>query len=151
MRRLVLTALLIAGISSVIVSDAAAAAMKISNLGVSMPIPSGWTLDNPGMCHQGENTGMLMDEPLNGQSLEIVAKQMSEEFGSKIISQSKIKIAGLKAIKAHIKAPGGSHALRVYIQKGARVIWVSFAFASEKAYTQNEASVMKAVNAIKTK
>lgn len=126
--------------------------MALPNLGLSMTIPARWTLDNPQMCHRGEsNTGMLMDEPLEGKKFVDAVTQMSKEFGSEIITESKLKIGSYEAIRVHLKTPAGVHALRLYIHHGDKIISVSFAIESKELFTKYEPALLKSIETIKIK
>lgn len=126
--------------------------MEIPDLGISMRIPSGWVRDDSGLCHKGElNTGMLLQEPLNGKKFEDIVSDMSQEFGAKTVSTSNMQINGYNAIKTHIKMPNGVNELRVYINKGDKIITVSFTIESKEMYSKYEQSLLNAVNSIKIK
>ena len=126
--------------------------MEIPDLGISMKIPSGWVLDDPGLCHRGEfNTGTLLQEPLNGKKFEDAAHDMSKEFKAEIVSRKKMQIDGYSAIRTHIKLPNGMHALRVYIHKKDKIITASFAIESKNVYSKYEQSLLNAMDSIKIK
>lgn len=124
--------------------------MEIPELGVSMNIPAGWQSDNPQMCHKGDNTGLLMEEELAGSPFAKSAGQMSKEFGNTVISESALKISGHDAIKALIKTPAGDMLLRVYIHKGAKIIWISFVILKDD-YPANELVLQQSIQSIKIK
>lgn len=124
--------------------------MEIPELGFSMNIPDGWSLDNPQMCHQGNNTGLLMEEKLEGQSFEACATKMSREFGSTVIAESSLTINGCKAIKAAVNTPGGDRLVRVYIHKGENIIMVSFVILKDD-YPANEAALQQSIHSITIK
>ena len=48
------------------------ARMEVAELGLSMEVPSGWTVDrlNPRMFAKGNSTGLILDDPLVGQGFE---------------------------------------------------------------------------------
>ena len=122
--------------------------MEIPELGVSMTIPAGWQLDNPQMCHKGEYTGILMDEPLAGKTFEVCADEMSKEFGSKIISTQTLMINGCKAIKTVMEYPvTETKILRVYIHKQDKIAVVSFVI-HQTDYPQYEAALAASVKSI---
>jgi len=124
--------------------------MEIPGLGFSMPVPAGWQLDNPEMCHKGDNTGLLMEEELAGRTFETAAAGMSREFGNKVISESPFSISGLKAIKAHATTPSGDRLLRVYIHKGDAIIVLSFVILKDE-YPALEAALEQAIRSINVK
>ena len=121
--------------------------MELSEMGVSITIPEGWQLDNPQACHKGDNTGLLMEEGLEGQSFEKSAAQMSQEFGSVIISESKLTINGHNAIKAVINTPAGDRLLRIYIHKGGKIIIISFVISKEE-YPAHESALQQSMQSI---
>ena len=124
--------------------------MEIPELGVSMKIPAGWERDDSGLCHKGEyNTGMLLQEPLDGRNFEDVASDMSTEYGAEVVSTKNMQINGYDAIRTHIKMPDGVNGLRVYIHKGDNIITVSFVIESDEAYSKYEQSLLDAINSIK--
>ena len=121
--------------------------MEIPELGFSMPVPAGWQLDAPGMCHKGDNTGLLMEEQLEGRAFEAAAAEMSREFGNKIIAETPFSTSGLKAVKAHAATPSGDRLLRVYIHKGNAMIVLSFVILKDE-YPAHEAALEQAIRAI---
>jgi len=126
------------------------AVMEISEMGVSMNLPAGWRLDNPRMCHKGDNTCLLMEEGLEGQPFEACAAKMSKEFGSAVISESKLTINGHQAIKAVMNTPDGNKLLRVYIHKGDIIVVVSFVILKDE-YPANESAVQQSIQSLKVK
>lgn len=124
--------------------------MEIPELGVSINIPAGWQLDNPQMCHKGDNTGLLMEEGLEGNTFEKSAGQMSKEFGSTVISESALQICGHGAIKALVKTLSGDMLLRVYIHKGEKIILISFVILKNE-YSENEPALQQSLQSIKIK
>ena len=124
--------------------------LEIPELGVSMPVPAGWRIDAPEMCHKGDNTGLLMEEKLEGRPFEAAAAGMTREFGNKVISESPFSISGLKAIKAHATTPSGDRLLRVYILKGDAIIVLSFVILKDD-YPALEAALEQAIRAINVK
>ena len=126
--------------------------MEIPASGVSIKIPAGWVRDDSHMCHKGEfNTGMLIEEPLEGKNFEETATKISKEFGAEIISTGNLKINDYKAIKTHIKLPNGVNALRVYIHKKDKIITASFAIESKKMYEKYKPALLKSMKTIKVK
>ncbi len=126
------------------------AKMEIPSLGVSMDIPSGWTLDDPHMCHKGRCcTGILMDEPLDDSGFENMAASMSREYGCKILSKHKTSISGHQAIIVHLREPGGGNLLRAYVKRGDRIVWVSFMICKDEPYSRYEDRLMESVNSMK--
>jgi hypothetical protein len=124
--------------------------MEIPPLGISMDIPAGWQLDNPQMCHKGDNTGLIMEEDLGGNTFEKSAARISKEFGNTVVSESRLTINGHEAIKTLIKTSSGDMLLRVYIHKGNKIIWISFAVLKEE-YPASESALQQAVQSIKIK
>lgn len=122
--------------------------MEIPGRGVALNIPAGWQPDNPQMCHKGDNTGVLMEESLEGKTFRKRAGEMSREFGSTVISESALKIGGHDAIKALIKTSSGDMLLRVYIHKGEKIIVISFAMLKNE-YPANEPALRQSIQSIK--
>ena len=105
------------------------ARMDVAELGISMYAPFGWRVEsgNPRMCAKGDNTGIIMDEPLEGKVFGEYVQQLSEANGGKVISSTALSISGCDAVQAVIEYPSeGSKSIKVYIHKGDRLIEVSF-------------------------
>ena len=106
------------------------ARMEVAELGLSMELPSGWTVDrlNPRMFTRGDNIGLVLDDPLAGQSLgeHVEAASMGVLERADVVSRTPLTISGYDAIEAIIEYPdAGSRAIKMWIQKGDRVIEVS--------------------------
>jgi len=124
--------------------------MELSETGVSINIPEGWRLDNSQMCHKGDNTGILMEEGLGNQIFEQRADQMSKEFGSTVISESKMTVNGHNAIKVVANTASGDVLLRIYIHKGDKIIWLSFVILKAE-FSEIEQALQKSIQSIKIK
>ncbi len=124
--------------------------MAIPELGVSINIPKGWQLDNPQMCHQGDNTGLLMEEELEGLPFRTATLQMSKEFGNTVISENPLIIDGHKAIKVVADTSAGDRLIRIYINKGEKMVVISFVILKDE-YPANKSRVEKSIKSIKIK
>ncbi|MDD4870694.1 MAG: hypothetical protein PHR77_09040 [Kiritimatiellae bacterium] len=124
--------------------------MEIPELGISMNIPQGWKLDNPEMCHKGDNTGLLMEEGLEGRTFEKCAEQMSKEFGNKLISESKLTINGHNVIKTLGNTTEGHMLVRVYIHKGDKIAVISFVILKDQ-YPENDPKLQECIKSIRIK
>lgn len=122
--------------------------VEIPELGVSMTIPDGWQLDHAGMCHKGDNTGLLMEEGLEGQPFETRAAKMSRQFGSTVISERKMTIHGRNAMEAVMNTAEGHRLHRLYVQMGEKIIVVSFVIRDTE-YSKNEPALRQSIQSLK--
>ncbi len=126
--------------------------LKLPELGLTMQTPAGWTRDKFYLCHKGEyNTGVLMVESLAGKSLDEVARKISTEFGSQILSSNEMTVDGHRVIVNHIKATTGAHALDAYLARGDKVAVITFTLVSKDVYDQCENGLLKSLKTIKLK
>lgn len=123
---------------------------ELSLSGVYMSIPAGWKLENPGMCSRGDNTCLVMEENLEGQTFEKRAEQLSLEFGNTITSKSEMEINGFKAIKTIGNSPSGDMLIRVYILKGEKIVLISFVIIKNE-YEANKQAIEKSIQSITVK
>jgi hypothetical protein len=129
------------------------ARVEVSDVGFSMSAPRGWKVkkDAPWMCAKGENTGIVMVEPLNGKNFAESAEALSKVQGATVISKSSAKIGVCEAIEAVIVYPGaGSKAMKVYVHKDDKLIEVSFV-TPEGDFSKHEESFREAIGTIKIK
>jgi len=127
--------------------------MEVAELGLSMHVPPGWRVDehNPRMCAMGDNTGLVIDEPLEGRVFEEYADQLCKAQGGRTRSKTPLTISGRDAIQAVIEYPdAGSTALKAYIHHGERLIEVSFVTPREH-FAQHESSLRKSISGIQIK
>ena len=106
------------------------ARLEVAELGLSMELPSGWTVDrlNPRMFTRGNNIGLVLDEPLAGQTFGeyVEAASLGIFERAEVISRNALTISGYEAIETIIEYPdAGSKAIKMWVQKGDRVIEVS--------------------------
>ncbi len=127
--------------------------IEVRELGFSMNIPSGWSLDsrNPWLCYlrtsRGDYTGTVIVEPLEGDFYEFV-KTVSREFGGKVISSQPFKIKSYKAVKTVVKYPlEGVIGMGVFVLKEGRVIQAFFV-VSEKDFEKYRPSLEKSLESI---
>lgn len=103
--------------------------MSLPELGITMNVPKGWKAEggNSGICSHGDYIGLLMSEPLDGKTFEKAVEDMSNEFGSKVISRKDLKIGGKTAVQAVMDAPNDMKVLRLYLDCGNSIACVSYA------------------------
>jgi len=108
--------------------------MSIPELGVSMAAPSGWRVDRdaPGMCVKGDYMGLLASEPLAGKPFAEAADAMSAEFGATVVARRQTKVGDRDAIEAVIDDPGGMRVLRLYVDFGPELAYVSYAVLKDE-------------------
>ena len=129
------------------------AKMEVPELGLSMYAPSGWRVEsrNPRMCAKGNNSGVIMDEPLEGKVFRDYVDQLSEAHGGRVISSTSLAISGYDALQAVIEyANAGSKSIKVYIHKVDRFIEVSFVTSTED-FPKHEPALRHSIASIKIK
>lgn len=129
------------------------AKMEVPELGLSMYAPSGWRVEgrNPRMCTKGDNTGLILDEPLEGKVFREYVHQLSEAFDGRVISSTPLTISGYDAHQAVIEyTNAGSKSIKVYIHKGDRLIEVSFVTPIED-FPKHEPSLRQSIASLKIK
>lgn len=117
---------------------------------ITLAVPTGWQLDDPQMCHCGNNTGLLMEEALAGRIFETCAAQMSRESGSKIVSEKKLIVNGHPAIKAVAHTINGDWLIRVYIHKDLKIIVISFVILQDE-YPSHAHAVQQSIHSLAVK
>ncbi|MGC9366897.1 MAG: hypothetical protein ACP5FK_07640 [bacterium] len=131
-------------------STASNGKMEAPELGISVYAPSGWSVDrhNPRMCFKGDNTGIILDEPLEGKSFDEYVQQLSEANSGKVISTATMSVSGFDAILTVIEYPNvGSKSIKVFIHKGDRLIEISFVTPAED-FPEYETSLRKSIQSI---
>ena len=125
--------------------------MEAPELGLPMDAPSGWRVErlNPRICSKGDNTGIIIDEPLEGKALDAYVLQLSADNWGKVISTTPLSISGFDAVQKVIEySDAGSKSLKVFIHKGDRLIEVSFVTPTED-FAEHESSIRKSIASIK--
>lgn len=124
--------------------------MRLPELKLSMDVPEGWKVDrNPEMCSKEDYIGLLLSEPLEGKTFSKTVDSMSTEFGAKILSRNEMKAAGYPAVKVLMDDPGGMKVLRLYLDCGSSIAYVSYAVPKdefqiyEAAFEKSIASLRK--------
>ena len=127
--------------------------IEVKKLGFSMNIPSGWKLDSrsPLLCYrntpQGDYTGIVIVEPLEGNFYEFV-KSVSKEFSGKEISYEPFEIDGYKAVKTVVKySLKRVITMGVFILKEGKIIEALFT-VSEKEFGKYRPSLEKSLSSI---
>ena len=105
------------------------ARMTLPELGITVDVPSGWKIEgnNSGMCSHGNYIGLLMSEPLAGKTFAKAVESMSKEFGAKILSRNELNIDGKTAVCIAMDAPNDMKVLRLYLDCGTSMAYVSYA------------------------
>ncbi len=125
--------------------------MKVKELGFSMSIPRGWKLDkhNPRLCYKGNATGIVLDEPLGEKSFSDYVDALCRDFNGEVVSKSSFRVGAYRAVRAVIRYPDkGSTALTVFIEKGGRLIQVSFV-VPQADFQKYRASMEEALDSMK--
>ena len=130
------------------------AKMTLPELGLSMRVPSGWTLDkhNSGYCFKGnDNNGTVIAEPLAGKTLDQYVNAACKEFGGKVMSKKPLELCGCKAVEAIVDHPAeGKREFLGFIKKGDKVIQVGFT-VSQSEFPKCEAALREALNSLEIK
>ncbi|HRR06170.1 MAG TPA: hypothetical protein P5105_02700, partial [Victivallales bacterium] len=124
--------------------------MKLDECKLELNIPSGWKLDSQSMCSKGDATGIFDFESLNGRTFDGAVEQISTEFGSKIISKDKMQVAEKKAVKVYIDAENDVKLLRVYVDCGDKIAYISYA-VPKNLFASYEPDLLKSIDSIKQK
>jgi len=126
--------------------------MTLPELGITVDAPSGWKLDgsNSGMCGHGDYIGLLMSEPLAGKTFAKVVESMSKEFGAKVLSRNELTIDGKTAVRIVMDAPNDMKVLRLYLDCGASMAYVSYA-VSKTDFPAYESALMTSLASVKIK
>lgn len=123
--------------------------MALPKFGFSIDIPKGWKSDNAQLCHRGNNTGLVMAEPIVDNDYDKTVFQLSEEFSSDLIYEEDFKIAGHKVTISHLKTSAGVYCFRAYVLSGKHVILVSYSLESKEAFNRYKNSIRKTINTMK--
>ncbi len=152
MGHLVLTAAAIV-LSVVLGCGGAKMDLSLPELGLSMHLPSGWTVDgqNPRMFfdarNREDNYGLVEDYPLEGLSFEEYVASMPTG-GATIVSKKPTIVSGHEAMEVVSEAL--YTVIEVNIHKGDRVIRVSFR-ALKDDYPEHEPSYRESLRSIAIK
>jgi hypothetical protein len=128
------------------------AKVEVAELGLSMQLPSGWTVDrqNPRMFYESgkrdDNFGLVESYPLEGEPLNEYVERMSGVGGARLVSKTAAKIGGHQAIELVTEA--AYTVIEVDIQKGDEVIRVSFRTLTED-YADYEPMLRDALQSLK--
>ncbi len=122
--------------------------------GLRMNAPSGWRVHGPDsalVCSKNSSTGIILVEPLEGRVFGEYVRELSEDFGGKVISSAPISVSGYDAVRAVVEHPAaGSKSLHVYIHKGDELIQISFTAPAED-FPGYESSLNDSVASIRIK
>ena len=96
---------------------------------MSIDIPKGWKIDkhNSHVFYKDDYNGIVIDELLEGKNFEEYVDKLCKDFNGKILSKQPLIVSGYDAIDAIIEYPNsGNKAFNIYIQKGDKLIEVSY-------------------------
>lgn len=124
--------------------------MRLPECGLEMEAPAGWKIEGPGVCSKGDYTGLFASEALEGKTFEKVVDEMSAEFGAKVASRADCAAAGMRAVKVISDDPGGMKILRLYIDCGDKIAYVSYAVLKED-FPGHEADFIKSIESMRRK
>ncbi len=124
--------------------------MKLPECGIEMNAPPGWKIDGPGVCSNGDSTGLFLSEPLEGKNFSDKAEEMSREFGAKIESRTDCTVAGRKTLRILSEAPNGMKVLRLYMDFGENIAYVSYVTLKED-FPACEAELQKSLDSVRSK
>ena len=133
------------------ISAAGGKTMTLPEFGFSVEIPPGWQRDDAQLCHSGDNTGLVMAEPLVNNDYDKTVSQISREFDSEVLYEEDLKIPGSKGTVCHLRTPGGVYCIRGYVLHGKHVILVSYSLESKEAFESSKNAIQKSLSTIKFK
>jgi len=128
------------------------ATMSLPELGITINAPAGWKFDgrDSGMCTHGDYIGLLLSEPLDGKTFSKAVEAMSKEFGSTVLSRKDLNIGGRTAVQISMDAPNDMKVLRLYLDCGQSIAYVSYA-VSKTDYASYEQALLESLASLRIK
>jgi hypothetical protein len=124
--------------------------MRLPEHGVSITAPAGWRVDTrqPSLSSRGDCTGLLLAEPLAGRPFLSAADALSTEFGARSGFRRETTVGGNRAVHAIIDPPGGARVMRLYVEQGDYLVYVSYAVPREE-FAAEEAALLASLDTIR--
>jgi hypothetical protein len=130
------------------------ALIDVPEEGLTMRAPSGWRVyggDAALICSKGDNTGVMIIEPLEGKAFSEYVRQLAAQFGGKVISETTAPVNGCEAVRTVVEYPmQGSKSMSIYIHKGDKLINISFTTLIED-FPKYESSLKDSLASIRFK